>query len=50
MLKGGGSENMSAQHSLPCNELGAGRDFDGVRRAVLDAVNKAQGKGKEQNS
>ena len=45
MLKGGGSENMSAQYSLPCKELGAGRDFDGVRRAVLDAVNKAQGKG-----
>jgi len=45
MLKGGGSENMSAQYSLPCKELGAGRDFDGVRRCVLDAVNKAQGKG-----
>lgn len=45
MLKGGGSENVSTQYSLPHLELGAGRDFDGVRRCVLDAVFKAQGKG-----
>ncbi|HQP32360.1 MAG TPA: fumarate hydratase [Deltaproteobacteria bacterium] len=45
MLKGGGSENMSAQYSLPSKELKAGRDFDGVRRCVLDAVFRAQGKG-----
>lgn len=45
MLKGGGSENMSTQYSLPHQELGAGRDFDGVRRCLLDAVYKAQGKG-----
>lgn len=45
MLKGGGSENMSTQYSLPHKELGAERDFDGVRRCVLDAVFKAQGKG-----
>jgi len=45
MLKGGGSENVSAQYSLPCKDLGAGRDLDGVRRCVLDAVLKAQGKG-----
>jgi fumarate hydratase class I len=36
---------MSAQYSLPCKELGALRDFDGVRRCVLDAANRAQGKG-----
>ncbi|RMG03614.1 MAG: fumarate hydratase [Nitrospirae bacterium] len=45
ILKGGGSENVSAQYSLPHAELGAGRDFEGVRRVVLDAVVKAAGKG-----
>jgi len=45
MLKGGGSENVSAQYSLPDRTQGAGRDLDGVRRVVLDAVQKAQGKG-----
>ncbi len=45
MLKGGGSENMSAQYSLPDNRIGAGRDLEGVRRCLLDAVVNAQGKG-----
>jgi fumarate hydratase, class I len=45
MLKGGGSENVSTQYSLPDTDLGAGRDFDGARRCILDAVFKAQGKG-----
>jgi fumarate hydratase class I len=45
ILKGGGSENVSAQYSLPFNELDAGRDFEGVRRVVLDAVVQAGGKG-----
>ena len=45
MLKGGGCENVGAQYSLPNNELGAGRDLKGVRKVVLDAVQKAQGKG-----
>jgi fumarate hydratase, class I len=45
MLKGGGSENVSTQYSLPSNPLKAGRDTEGVRRCVLDAVYKAQGKG-----
>ncbi len=45
MLKGGGCENVGAQYSLPNSELGAGRDLDGVRKVILDAVNKAQGKG-----
>ncbi len=44
-LKGGGSENVSTQYKLPDARLGAGRDLEGVRRAVLDAVVKAQGKG-----
>ncbi len=45
MLKGGGCENVGAQYSLPNTELGAGRDMQGVRKVVLDAVHKAQGKG-----
>ncbi|MDP6419411.1 MAG: fumarate hydratase [Candidatus Krumholzibacteria bacterium] len=45
MLKGGGSENMSAQYSLPHGGLKAGRDLDGVRKVILDAVLQAQGKG-----
>ena len=45
MLKGGGCENVGAQYSLPNNELGAGRDLAGVRKVVLDAVQKAQGQG-----
>jgi fumarate hydratase class I len=44
-LKGGGCENVSAQYDLPNTELNAGRDLEGVRRVVLDAVNKAQGLG-----
>jgi fumarate hydratase, class I len=45
MLKGGGCENVGAQYSLPNSALGAGRDLEGVRKVVLDAVHKAQGKG-----
>jgi fumarate hydratase class I len=45
MLKGGGSENVSAQYSLPDEALGAGRDLDGARRCMLDAVFQAQGRG-----
>jgi fumarate hydratase class I len=45
MLKGGGCENVGAQYSLPDNRLGAGRDLAGVRKVVLDAVQKAQGQG-----
>lgn len=45
MLKGGGCENVGAQYSLPNPSLGAGRDLAGVRKVVLDAVHKAQGKG-----
>ena len=45
MLKGGGCENVGAQYKLPDNRLGAGRDLEGVRKVVLDAVFQAQGKG-----
>jgi fumarate hydratase, class I len=44
MLKGGGSENMAAQYSLPHPEFG-GRDLKGVENALLDCVLQAQGQG-----
>ncbi|MCC7517790.1 MAG: fumarate hydratase [Verrucomicrobiae bacterium] len=45
ILKGGGCENVGAQYSLPHEKIGANRDLDGCRRAILDAVLQAQGKG-----
>ena len=45
LLKGGGCENVSTQYKLPDGGLGAGRDLEGVRRVVLDAVYQAQGRG-----
>jgi fumarate hydratase, class I len=45
MLKGGGCENVGVQYKLPDSKLHADRNLDGVRRAVLDAVFQAQGKG-----
>jgi fumarate hydratase, class I len=44
-LKGGGCENVGAQYSLPDDGLQANRDLDGCRKAILDAVLQAQGKG-----
>ena len=45
LQKGGGSENVSCQFSLPDDALGVGRDLDGVRKCVLNAVWQAQGFG-----
>ena len=45
LLKGGGSENVGTQYKLPHAPLAAGRELEGVRRVVLDAVYQAQGKG-----
>jgi len=51
LLKGGGSENVGAQYKLPYSggadgvTFDAGRDLEGVRKVVLDAVYRAQGKG-----
>lgn len=45
MLKGGGSENVSTQYSLPYPKLQAGRELDGIRKVVLHAIQKAQGLG-----
>ena len=36
---------MSRQYSLPDAALGAGRDLEGVRKCILDAVQKIQGYG-----
>jgi fumarate hydratase class I len=54
MLKGGGCENVGTQYALPSpiktlgdkdSRIQAGRDLEGVRRCILDAVHKAQGRG-----
>jgi fumarate hydratase class I len=45
VLKGGGCENVGVQYKLPDTGLKAGRDLEGVRNVVLDAVFQAQGKG-----
>lgn len=44
LLKGGGSDNVSAQYSLPDPRLGD-RNLEGVRRCLLHAVHAAQGQG-----
>jgi len=45
LLKGGGCENVGCQYALPDARLKAGRDLEGVRKAALDAVFQAQGRG-----
>ncbi|MFH0818994.1 MAG: fumarate hydratase [Patescibacteria group bacterium] len=46
LLKGGGSENVSAVYQLPNLKIGAtGRGLKDVEKAVLHTVYKAQGKG-----
>ncbi|MDP2167362.1 MAG: fumarate hydratase [Thermodesulfovibrionales bacterium] len=45
MLKGSGCENQGQTYKLPDEGLGAERDLDGVRKCVLDAVHRAQGRG-----
>jgi fumarate hydratase class I len=45
MLKGGGSENVGTQYKLPYGPVHAGRDLEGVRKVIIDAVYKAQGLG-----
>jgi fumarate hydratase, class I len=45
MLKGAGSENAGQIYKLPDEGLNAQRDFEGIRKCVLNTVQKAQGKG-----
>jgi fumarate hydratase class I len=45
LLKGGGCENVSGQMALPNAEIKAGRDLEGVKRAVIKMVLDAQGQG-----
>ncbi len=48
ILKGGGCENTSAQYSVPAelDHLGrADRDLEGIKKCILHAVWKAQGRG-----
>ena len=44
-LKGGGSENVSAQYKLPDDRLKADRNLEGVYKCVVDAITQAQGLG-----
>ncbi|MDA8387721.1 MAG: fumarate hydratase [Nitrospiraceae bacterium] len=43
-LKGAGSENAGTFYKLPDERLNAGRDLEGVRKCVLDAVHAVQGR------
>lgn len=43
MLKGGGCENVGQTYKLPNEGLDAHRDFEGVRKCVIDTIIKAQG-------
>ncbi len=45
LLKGGGSENVSMQYSLPFNKINAGRDIKGIINTVLFHIQKIQGQG-----
>lgn len=45
VLKGGGCENVGAQYFLPDLKLQAGRDMNGIKRVILDAVLQASGRG-----
>jgi fumarate hydratase class I len=45
LLKGGGSENVSSQFSLPDASIGAERGREGVRRVLLHLLHGAQGLG-----
>ncbi|MDD5308189.1 MAG: fumarate hydratase [Deltaproteobacteria bacterium] len=45
LLKGGGCENVAAQLSLPDGSIKAGRDVEGVRKAIIEMVFRAQGRG-----
>lgn len=45
LLKGGGCENVSGQMALPNVAIKAGRDLEGVKRAVIKMVLDAQGQG-----
>lgn len=45
LLKGGGSENVSGQYSLPFSEINAGRDMTGIEKTILHHIHLTQGKG-----
>jgi len=45
MLKGAGCENVGEIYKLPNAGLTAQRNLDGVRKCVIDTVQRAQGKG-----
>ncbi len=44
LLKGSGSENVGITYKLPDETMNAQRDLEGVRKCVIDAVFRAQGR------
>ncbi|HOK04361.1 MAG TPA: fumarate hydratase [Victivallales bacterium] len=44
LMKGGGSENIGSQYSLPDEDLNAERDINGIKKVIIDSVINAQGK------
>lgn len=44
MLMGAGTEGLGKTYSLPDERISAGRDLDGVKVAVMDAVKNAEGR------
>ncbi len=44
LMKGAGSENVSVSYKLPDEELKAPRDLGGIKKCIIDAVYRAQGK------
>jgi len=44
ILKGSGCENVGQTYKLPDETLNAQRDLDGVRKCIVDTVQKAQGR------
>ncbi len=45
LLKGGGCENIGRTYNLPNTDLNAERNFEGIKKCVIDSVVEAQGKG-----
>lgn len=45
LCRGAGGENVSNHYVLPNDELNAARDLNGIRKCIIDTVQKAQGRG-----
>lgn len=45
LMKGGGADNVSSQHSLPDTSLSAERNLDGIKKCIMHSIVKTQGRG-----